>query len=378
MDNEKIITLEEYENENGCIGSYEAAAIIKLLCMALYKFHKEKITYRELCPGNILLVYGNGKKEGELAEVKLAESAAQRKYRDGATEDTILMGIERYVAPEQYGFSQSVPATDIFATGVIFNEMLTGKTPEEENTSNTVCAYIIGKCCNLDWNKRYKNVHVLIKDINWYLSHKENAGFAWNIYKNRKSVIKAVVVLLCTIILAGAGVAIKHIKKNEKDMAQDKLAEKQEKEFREEYQKYTLVNKGVTVYYPPGFHYTSKTEDENVIFVYFLPDTDKDGTVLIAVWDNSVVYTMEDMAKGIFQLMNDEFDYRDEIYNETKDDYLKLYYKGALWGKEGIAGIQMRFIQESETTLIVAGLFYEEEKERYMEYLDAMIEKIEY
>ena len=65
MDNEKIITLEEYENENGCIDSYEAAAVIKLLCLVLYKLHKDKITYRELCPGNILLVYGNGKHEGK-------------------------------------------------------------------------------------------------------------------------------------------------------------------------------------------------------------------------------------------------------------------------------------------------------------------------
>ena len=277
--------MEEYENENGCIDSYEAASIIKLLCLALYKLHKEKITYRELCPGNILLAYRNGKQEWELAEVKLAESAAQRKFPDGAAEDTVLMGIERYAAPEQYGFSQSVPATDIFATGVIFNEMLTGKTPEEENTSNTVCAYIIRKCCNLDWKKRYKNVHALIKDINWYMSHKETSGISWNIYKNRKFLIRVSVIALCAIILAGAGFAIQYIKKNEKDKTQDKLAEKQEEEFKEEYQKYTLDSRGITVYYPPGFHYSDKTEGENV-FVYFSPDTGGKGMIVMSVSNN--------------------------------------------------------------------------------------------
>lgn len=377
MDNEKIITLEEYENENGCIDSYEAAAIIKLLCMALYKLHKDKITYRELCPGNILLVYGNGKQEEGFTEVKLAESAAQRKYRDGAAEDTVLMGIERYAAPEQYGFSQSVPATDIFATGVIFNEMLTGKTPEEENTSSTVCAYIIRKCCNLDWKKRYKSVHALIKDINWYMSHKEKGSFSWNIYKNRKFLIKVAVIALCAIILTGTGFAIQYIKKNEKDKTQDKLAEKQEKEFKEEYQKYTLDSRGITVYYPPGFHYSDKTEGENV-FVYFSPDTGSEGMIAMSVSNNSFQYTLEEAAKMMQQVINNAFIHGDEIYNETGEDYLKLYYKTSFNGKDAMAGLHMHIEEENEIILLAFGVFLPEMEDKYREYLDAMIEKIEY
>ena len=79
------------------------------------------------------------------------------------------MGTEGYAAPEQYGFSQSEPATDIYALGVLLNEMVTGCLIGEKKCGGHL-GQIIDKCTELEKTKRYKNVDELKKAIyhnNW-------------------------------------------------------------------------------------------------------------------------------------------------------------------------------------------------------------------
>ncbi len=379
INEEKVITLEEYEYKNGCIQSYQAAAIIKLVCIALDKLHNNKIIYRELCPANILLVYDKEHECEKPKEARLAESAAQRQYRDGALEDTVLMGIEQYAAPEQYGFAQSMPATDIFAAGVIFNEMVTGKTPDEEKVPDTKCAYIIAKCCNLDWKKRYQNVHKLIKDIDWYLSHKKSGNFAWHIHKNTKLFVAdtAFFILLCAGILIKTGI-ISH-KKDSMPSAEIKQIKEQKTKPEQKYQKYIVDGRNIVFYYPQGFHYSYKKETEENIFVYFSSDIGDTGQIITTVFNIDKSYTPEEVSKLLIQYFNNLYPGK-VIYNKIGKKHLKTYYKINVEGKEGIMGINLKIehAQKHETVIAVMGAFLAEEEKKYRKYFDEMLEKIEY
>lgn len=389
MDKEKIITLEEYENRRGCLDSYEAAAIIKLLCITLAKLHAGKMAYRELCPSNILLACKNEQRDGVFTEARLAESMAPRQYREGATEDTVLMGIERYAAPEQYGFAQSMPATDIFAVGVIFNEMLTGKVPEEERAAQPVCACMIEKCCSLDWKKRYKNVTVLLKDIEWYLSHRKCGKAAWGIHKNRKLIVTgAALIAGCAALLLWAGFAIQSIHKGDDINPQAQKApiqalekkQEQEKEQKEEYLKYTIGSREMVIYYPKGFHYFDKSETENSVIVFFAPDTGDTGMLGMALFDNDSDYSLE---KGVNEILLqgfiDTYPGGETIYKEVGEGHFKMYYQFTSDEQQDwIIGTQANLEQNDETVVAAMGFYDAAEDKRYREYLEDMMEKIEY
>ena len=388
---EKIITLEEYENSQGCLDSYEAASIVKLLCLTLAGLHNAKITYRELCPANILLVCKNGQQDGDFTEVRLAESEAPRKYREGATEDTVLMGIERYAAPEQYGFAQSTPATDIFAVGVIFNEMLTGKTPEEERAFHPVCAYMIGKCCSLDWRKRYKNVNTLLKDIEWYLSHRQSGYMAWKLYKNRKLLaFGAAVLAVCVGMLLGTGfimrniqkdgnqVAIQEDKKEEVKKEEVKKEEAKKEETKEKYQKYTVKSNRMVVYYPEGFHYSSKTEKEHSTIVGFSSDTGDTGMLSVAVLDYDGQYTLEEGAEILAQEIISMYPGGEVTDKEADGKQIKIFYKTTVKEEEWVVGVQAQLEQNDEKMVAVLGLFRTDWEKQYREYFDTMMKRVEY
>ena len=379
MGKEEIITLEEYESRKGCLDGCEAAAIIKLLCIALDKLHRNKITYRELCPANILLVCNNDEKEA-ITDINLAESKAPRQYHAGATEDTVLMGIERYAAPEQYGFAQSMPATDIFAVGIIFNEMLTGQVPEEEKANQPVCAYIIEKCCCLDWKKRYKNITALRKDIEWYLSHQECKKITWRIHQNRKLIATGITLFaVCVGLFLWVGFAMQNIHKSDTtDNTPALKAPVQGQKKEQKYQKYTVGGREMVVYYPEGFHYSGKTEKENIITIDFAPDTGDTGTLQIAVANNDLSYSLEECAEMLLPHLSETYPDGEMITKEVEDKQLELYYKFAANQKEYIIGTQIQYQQNNKIVVWALGIYDAEEDERYREYFDTMLEKIEY
>ena len=69
-----------------------------------------------------LVVYLNG-------IVKLIDFGIAREVKKEQGKDTVVLGTVGYAAPEQFGFHQSDARTDLYAVGVLCNEMLTGKLP---------------------------------------------------------------------------------------------------------------------------------------------------------------------------------------------------------------------------------------------------------
>ena len=62
--------------------------------------------------------------------VKLIDFNAAKEFDQSQIEDTRLMGTRKFAAPEQYGFGQSDPRTDLYALGVTMYYLLTKDYPD--------------------------------------------------------------------------------------------------------------------------------------------------------------------------------------------------------------------------------------------------------
>jgi serine/threonine protein kinase len=95
--------------------------------------------------------------------VFLIDLNAARKISN-ASKDTVVMGTVGYASPEQLGITQSDERTDIYATGVLLNVMLTGKHPSEKLATKKG-GRIVRKCTDISPKKRYQSADKLYKAL---------------------------------------------------------------------------------------------------------------------------------------------------------------------------------------------------------------------
>ena len=79
------------------------------------------IIFRYLKPANVMIT--------PREEVYLIDFGIARAFKLGQQKDTTALGSPGYAAPEQYGKSQSTPATDLYGLGATLHEALTGVDP---------------------------------------------------------------------------------------------------------------------------------------------------------------------------------------------------------------------------------------------------------
>ena len=97
-------------------------------------------------------------------------------FHEEKAQDTILIGTEGFAAPEQYGFRQSDPRTDIYAVGVLLNYMLTGKNQVEKLAEGRFQNMIL-KCTKLAPEARYQSVDDILHGINHLFSYGGNSNY---------------------------------------------------------------------------------------------------------------------------------------------------------------------------------------------------------
>lgn len=165
--NEKWILIEEYI-EGVTLREYMmgerlpeklALEFALQICQALLPMHcaTPTIVYRDLKPENIMVtVDGN---------IKLVDFNISRMFHEGKTRDTVLLGTAEYAAPEQFGYYQTDNRTDIYAFGVLFNFMLTGKVPVEEMVHGKY-EPIIRKCIEMEPARRYQRIEEILDELN--------------------------------------------------------------------------------------------------------------------------------------------------------------------------------------------------------------------
>ena len=134
----------------------EKRDIIIQICDGLQALHSapSPIIHRDLKPANIMIT-GDG-------IVKIVDYDIAKIYKYGQSRDTTLLGTFEYAAPEQYGFSQSDPRTDIYALGKIIEEMTTDKQLRR----------IAQKATKMDPKDRYKSIKEMRHEVESLGKHK--------------------------------------------------------------------------------------------------------------------------------------------------------------------------------------------------------------
>ncbi len=146
-------SLESLIQGGRCLPQEQAVRIIAQVCEGLEAMHRAGLVHRDVTPGNIVLTPdGNA---------KLIDFGIMRSYTEEKSSDTVILGTPGYAAPEQFGFTQSNPQTDIYAVGVLLNVLLTGKLPGEKRAAGPL-GRIVAKCIEIDAAKRYETMRHLM------------------------------------------------------------------------------------------------------------------------------------------------------------------------------------------------------------------------
>ncbi len=110
--------------EEGPLEPDEAARIAGSVLTALEYSHRAGVVHRDIKPGNIMLAR-NG-------QVKVMDFGIARAVADTAStvaQTTAVLGTANYFSPEQARNEGVDARTDLYSTGVVLFEMLTGRTP---------------------------------------------------------------------------------------------------------------------------------------------------------------------------------------------------------------------------------------------------------
>ncbi len=122
------------------------------LCNILEKLHSlnPPLIHRDIKPSNIMITSYDRVVLLDFNAAKYCSSDADR------TSDTVLLGTQGYAAPEQYGFKESSPQTDIYSLGIVLREATAALAINTHNYDA-----IINKCTQMDPRKRYRSVKEL-------------------------------------------------------------------------------------------------------------------------------------------------------------------------------------------------------------------------
>ena len=132
----KFITMEYVEGEDlrtvlrrkGRFSAKEAVPVIQQICRALEAAHSEGVIHRDLKPQNVM-------RDPQGRVVVMDFGLARSLESEGMTQTGALVGTLEYMSPEQALGASLDQRSDLFAVGLIFFELLTGKAPYKADTA---------------------------------------------------------------------------------------------------------------------------------------------------------------------------------------------------------------------------------------------------
>jgi tRNA A-37 threonylcarbamoyl transferase component Bud32 len=108
--------------EEGPLSPDRAARIAEQICDALAHAHAAGVVHRDVKPANVIV--------GEQDLVKVTDFGIARMTGDATLTTTgSVLGSAHYISPEQANGAPAGPASDIYSTGIVVFEMLTGSLP---------------------------------------------------------------------------------------------------------------------------------------------------------------------------------------------------------------------------------------------------------
>ncbi|GAA4480266.1 hypothetical protein GCM10023094_26510 [Rhodococcus olei] len=124
-------TLRELLRERGPMPPHAATAVVGPVLEALAVAHRAGLVHRDVKPENVLI--------SDSGEVKIADFGLVRAVAgSNATSTSVILGTAAYLSPEQVTSGTADARSDVYATGVLLFEMLTGRTPFTGDTSLSI------------------------------------------------------------------------------------------------------------------------------------------------------------------------------------------------------------------------------------------------
>jgi beta-lactam-binding protein with PASTA domain/tRNA A-37 threonylcarbamoyl transferase component Bud32 len=121
-------TLRDLMRERGTLTPREALDLLEPVLDALGAAHAAGLVHRDVKPENVLLA--------DDGRIKVADFGLARAVNSATTSQTgLLLGTVAYLAPEQVERGRADARSDVYATGVLLFEMLTGAKPFEGETA---------------------------------------------------------------------------------------------------------------------------------------------------------------------------------------------------------------------------------------------------
>ena len=117
-------TLRELLREQARFTPERSIEIISSVLDALEYSHRAGIVHRDIKPGNVMITGS--------AEVKVMDFGIARSLADSGvtlTQTAAVVGTAQYISPEQARGEQADARSDLYATGCVLYEMLTGRPP---------------------------------------------------------------------------------------------------------------------------------------------------------------------------------------------------------------------------------------------------------
>ncbi|MDR0366289.1 MAG: DUF5050 domain-containing protein [Bifidobacteriaceae bacterium] len=118
------------------------------------------VIHRDIKPHNIIL-----RPDGKLG---LTDFGIARTFKAGSDSDTQHIGTLPYAAPEQYGYAQSSPLTDIYGLGILLIHLATG-SPDRRDLNHRIkdrrLLRLIERCIAFDPSDRFQSAAELSSKI---------------------------------------------------------------------------------------------------------------------------------------------------------------------------------------------------------------------
>jgi serine/threonine-protein kinase len=117
--------LRAYLRGRGTLDATESALLVADVAEALAVAHAAKIIHRDVKPANVLLQPEDGGFRPLLTDFGIARLADA----PSVTRTSQVVGTPYYLAPEVISGQQPSPAVDVYASGIMFYELMTGRPP---------------------------------------------------------------------------------------------------------------------------------------------------------------------------------------------------------------------------------------------------------
>lgn len=172
--NEKKYILREYIEGNSLYDVVKSRGILNIrdiykviikLTDTLKYLHSQNppVIHRDIKPQNIIV--------GKDGNIHLIDFGIARLHKERRKQDTSVILTLDYASPEQYGFAQTTPLSDIYSLGVVTLFMATGNTIKSDLESQIVnnnLRYMIERCIDFNPKSRFQRVD----EIQEYIKNK--------------------------------------------------------------------------------------------------------------------------------------------------------------------------------------------------------------